>query len=234
MEEDRSILDFVSGAVDRLIAGLGASDRTKLAEYLDAIRELERRIQTAEDQSARELPSLERPVGIPATFGEHAKLMFDLQLLAYQCDLTRVVSFMLGHEQTNRAYREIGIPDSHHPLTHHGGDAEKIAKVIQINTYHTKTLAYFLDKLRSTPDGEGTLLDHSLIAYGGGLSDGNMHKHEDLPVLLLGGGAGRMKGNRHIQTPSGTPMPNLYMSILEMLNVPVENIAGSTGKLDLA
>ena len=233
IQQDRSILDFVSEAAGRFLADLGPGDRSKVGEYLDAIRDIERRIQAAEEQSSRELPTLQRPPGIPAAFGEHAKLMFDLQVLAFQCDLTRVTSFMMGHEQTNRSYREIGIADSHHPLTHHGGDADKIAKVLQINTYHMKTFANFLETLRTTPDGDGNLLDHSVILYGGGLSDGNMHKHDNLPVLLIGGAAGRIRRGHHVRYPDNTPMPNLHMSILDMVGVSTEKISGSTGKLDL-
>src|SRR4029077_9218056 len=163
IRENRSLLDFATDDVSGLLRGLGPSDRTKLTEYLDAIRDIERRIHVAEEQSSRELPMVSRPVGIPATFEEHAKLMYDLQVLAYQCDLTRVTTFMQGHEQTTRTYPEIGIADAHHPLTHHGGNEEKIAKVIRINIFHIKMFAYFLDKLKSTPDGDGSLLDHSVI-----------------------------------------------------------------------
>jgi hypothetical protein len=233
IRRDRSILDFVTQDAAGFMRGLGSSDCTKLTEYLDAIRDVERRIQLAEEQASRKLPMAKRPVGIPATFEEHAKLMFDLQVLAYQCDLTRVTTFMMGHEQTTRTYAEIGIADAHHPLTHHGGDAAKIAKVIQINIFHAKMFAYFLEKLRSTPDGDGSLLDHSMIAYGGGLSDGNIHSHDNLPILLAGGGAGKIKGGRHLRYPANTPMPNLYLTLLDKLGVPVDGLGTSTGKLDL-
>jgi hypothetical protein len=232
IRKERSILDFVTDDVSRLLRGLGPSDATKVTEYLDAIRDVERRIQVAEAQSSQELPVLERPVSLPATFKEHAELMFDLQVIALQCDLTRIITFMMGHEQTNRAYSEIGIPDSHHPVTHHGGNAEKIAKVIKINTFHIQSFAYFLQKLRSTPDGNGNLLDHSMIVYGSGLSDGNMHLHDNLPILLAGGGAGQIKGGRHLRYPKGTPMPNLYLSLLDKVGVPVESLGTSTGKLE--
>jgi hypothetical protein len=232
IRSDRSILDFASQAVAALLKGIGPSDRTKLMEYLDAIRDVERRIQLAEEQASRQSPMMERPIGIPATFEEHAKLMFDLQVLAYQCDLTRVGTFMMGHEQTTRSYSEIGIPDAHHPLTHHGGDVEKIAKVIRINSFHVKMFAYFLQKLQSTGDGDGSLLDHSIIVYGGGLSDGNLHLHNNLPILLAGGGAGRIKGGRHLRYPADTPMPNLYLTLLDMVGVPVENLGTTTGKLE--
>jgi len=227
---DRSILDSVTRKVNRLATTLGPGDRAKLTEYLDAVREVERRIQIAEEQSSRELPTLERPVGVPATFIEHAKLMYDLQVLAFQTDLTRVSTFMMGREFTPRTYPEIGIPDGHHGLTHHRGEAEKIAKVIQINTYHVKTFAYFLEKLRSAPDGDGSLLDHTVILYGGGLSDGNNHSHENLPTLLAGG---RIKAGRHIQYPVGTPMTNLWLTLLDMAGVPTESLGDSTGKLEI-
>lgn len=231
IKSDRSILDFISESVNGLTKTLGAADRTKISEYLDAIRDVERRIQLAEEQSSRKLPAIERPVGIPPTYQEHARLMYDLQVLAYQCDLTRVTTFMTGHEQTNRAYAEIGIPDSHHPLSHHGGSADKKAKIKQINIYHAKTLTYFLEKLRSTPDGDGTLLDHSMVLYGSGLSDGNMHTHDNLPVLLIGGGAGQLKGGRHLRFPANTFMPNLYATLLNMMEVPIDDFEDSAGKL---
>jgi len=232
IRSDRSILDSLGPDVNGLLRGLGSGDSAKITEYLDAIRDVERRIHLAEEQSSRQLPMVERPFGIPATFEEHAKLMYDLQALAYQCDLTRVTTFMLGHETTTRAYPELGIPDSHHPLTHHGGDPDKIAKVIKINTHHIKMLAYFLDKLKSTPDGDGSLLDHTIILYGAGLGDGNLHSHQHLPALLAGGGAGQMKGGRHLRYPTDTPMTNLYGTLLDLAGVPVEELRSSTGKLE--
>ena len=233
IKRDRSILDSVTAKVAHLLGGLGPSDQSKLTEYLDAIRDVERRIQTAEEQSSRELPTLERPAGVPATFTEHAKLMFDLQVLAFQMDLTRVITFMLGREFGGRTYREIGIPDGHHSLTHHQYKQDKIDKVIQISIYHAKHFAYFLEKLRSTPDGDGSLLDHMVILYGGSLSDGNSHLHDNLPILLVGGGAGQIKGGRHIRYPKDTPMPNLLLTMLDMFRVPMESLGDSTGKLDL-
>ena len=223
IKSDRSILDFISDGVNGLQRILGPSDRAKINDYMDAIRDVERRIQLAEQQSSRQLPVVDRPVGIPGTYKEHAELMYDLLVLAYQCDLTRVVTFMMGHEQTNRAYPEIGIPDAHHSLSHHGGNRDKMAKLVQINLYHTKLLAGFLEKLRSTSDGDGSLLDHAAILYGSGLSDGNMHTHDNLPVLLAGGGSGQIKGGRHIRYPDRTPMKNLYGTLLSMVNVPLED-----------
>ena len=189
--------------VARLLTGVGTRDRTKLTQYLDAVRDIERRVQLAEEQSSRELPSLERPVGVPASFEEHAKLMIVLQVLAYQADLTRVITFMMGREQNTRAFTELGISDAYHSITHHMGDRGKIAKVFQIDVLHAKVFAYFLEKLRSTRDGDGSLLDHTVVVYGSALSDGNLHYHNDLPVLLVGGGMGhQIKWGRHNPIPT--------------------------------
>ena len=233
IQRDRSILDSVTRKVAHLLAELGPGDRAKLAEYLDAIRDVERRIQMAEEQSSRELPTLERPPGVPSTFIEHAKLMFDLQVLAYQTDMTRVITFMVGREFGGRTYREIGIPEGHHSLTHHQYKQEKIDKVIRINIYHAQALAYFLERLQSTPDGDGSLLDHMVLLYGGSLSDGNLHWHDNLPIMLTGGGAGQIKGGRHLRYPQDTPMPNLLLTMLDMLGIPVESLGDSSGRLDL-
>jgi hypothetical protein len=230
IRQDRSLLDEVTGDVADLQRGLGARDRAKLTEYLEAVRDVERRIQKAEEQSGQNLPTVEQPAGIPATFEEHAKLMLDLQVLAYQCDLTRVSTFMI-RETTERAYPEIGIRDGHHTLTHHGGDAEKIAKVIKINTYHVTMLAYYLEKLRSTPDGDGSLLDHVMLTYGAGLSNGNRHDSTDLPILVVGGGSGRLAGGRHLQFPKETPLTNLHMTVLDKMGIPAERFGDSTGEL---
>jgi hypothetical protein len=218
--------------VTRLSHRLGARDRSKLGEYLEAIRDVERRIQRAEEQSSRELPVIEQPAGVPATFEEQAKLMFDLLALSYQADLTRVSTFMMGHEVSSRAYPEIGVPDAHHPLSHHQGDVEKIAKCTKVNLLHMQMFSYFVEKLRSTPDGDGSLLDHSLLMYGGGISDGNQHSHLNLPILLLGG-AGQFKGGRHIKYPQNTPLANLHLSVLDKLGVPVDSFGDSTSKLEL-
>lgn len=231
IQEDRSILDVVTQQVSRLLRELGSSDRTKLREYLDAVRDVERRIQMAEEQGSPDLPALDRPAGIPATIEEHAKLMFDLQVLAYQSDLTRVTTFMIGRAQSQQVYREIGISDPYHSTSHHQNDPEKIAKVLRINTFHTRLFAYFLEKMDSTPDGDGSLLDHSMIVYGSGLSDGNLHLHTDLPVLLAGGGMGRIKGGRHIRYPKGTPMTNLFVSMLKMAGVLTQSVGDSMGQL---
>ena len=233
MRQEGSLLDSVAQEVARLVRGLGAKDRAKLTEYLDSIRDIERRIQIAEKQSDRELPSVERPVGVPSTFTEHAKLMMDLQVLAYQTDMTRVTTFMMGRESTTRVYQELGIREGYHPLSHHQNDAAKIEQVIQIDILHTQVFAYFLEKMQSTPDGDGSLLDHSMIVYGSGLSDGNLHEHYDLPVLLVGGGSGQIQGGSHLQYPRDTPMANLFLTLLDKLGIQRERIGDSTGRLVL-
>ncbi|MGE3512530.1 MAG: DUF1552 domain-containing protein [Vicinamibacterales bacterium] len=232
IKEDQSILDALVEDVSRLGRALGPRDRTKLTEYLDSIRDVERRIQKAEEQSSRELPVFERPAGVPESFEVHAKLMFDLLALAYQADLTRVATFMMGHEVSSRAYPEIGVPDAHHPISHHQGDADKIAKCAKVNLFHMQMFAYFLDRLRATPDGEGNLLDSSIIMYGSGMSDGNVHAHLDLPLLLAGGAAGHLKGGRHLRYPSGTPVTNLHLTVLDKLGIPMERFGDSTGMLN--
>ncbi len=230
---DRSILDLVSQDVSRLLGRLGSRDRAKLTQYLDSIRDIERRIQIAEEQPARELPSVERPVGVPPTFTAHCKLMMDLQVLAYQTDMTRVITFMMGREQNTRVYNELGIKDAYHPLSHHQNDSAKIAQVLQIDILHSEMFAYYLEKMRSTPDGDGSLLDHSIILYGSSLSDGNLHVHNDLPIMLVGGGAGQLKGGRHVRYPDDTPTTNLFLTLLDKLNIPLENFGDSTGRLDM-
>ena len=233
IRENRSLLDSLSENVARLSTGLGGSDRAKLGEYLEAVRDMERRIQIAEQQASQEVPSLERPAGVPASFETYIKLMYDLQVLAYQTDLTRVITFMVGHEQSQRTYPEIGISDPHHPLSHHRGDPALMAKVAQINLFHVRMFAYFLEKLRSTPDGSGSLLDHTMIVYGSGMSDGNMHANDNLPVLLVGSGGGKFKGGRHLRYPKGTPMTNLYLRMLDSIGIPVDQLGDSSGKLEL-
>ena len=233
IQKDRSVLDSVTQEVARLLGGIGPSDRSKLAEYLEGIRDVERRIQKAEESSSRELLVMERPAGIPATYDEHAKVMADLQVLAFQSDLTRVTTFLMAREKSERAYREIGLDEGHHALSHHDGDRAMIAKVAQIDLYHTKLFAYFVEKLRSTPDGDGSLLDHSIILYGSSLSDGSQHSPSNVPIALVGGGAGQLKGGRHLRYPKGPPVTNLFLTLLDMAGVPVENFGDSTGKLEL-
>lgn len=232
LQKDRSILDSVTEAAARLMRTVGPSDRARLGEYLEGMRDVERRIQRAEEQSSRELPAVDRPTGIPASFEEHAKLMFDLQVLAFQTDLTRVITFMLGPEQSNRAYPEIGVPDVHHGLSHHLHDPEKLAKVAQIDAYHTKTFRYYLEKLRGTPDGDGSLLDQLTILFGCSMSDGNDHLLQNLPILVAGGSNGRLKGGRHLRYPKGTPISNLYVTLLHTIGVPLDTFGDSTGTLE--
>jgi hypothetical protein len=235
-QEDRSILDAINQDVKRLRGKLGGPDRGKIDQYLDAIRDVERRIQLAETQgSGHDLPSLAGPGGIPSVFSEYYKLMTDLMVLAWQTDMTRVTTFQIGHEMSGRAYPEIGFGDSHHSVTHHHGDPEKIAKTTKINMFHTKMMAYYLDKLRATPDGDGSLLDHSMILYGAALSDANLHLYTDLPLLLVAGGVNGIKGGQHIRYPNRTPMSNLLLTMLDKANVPrVERLGDSTGRLELA
>jgi hypothetical protein len=234
-KEQGSLLDYITGDIDRMETNLGPRDRGKLTEYLDSIRDVERRIQMAEEQNdSMKVPLIERPAGVPAEFEDHAKLMMDLQAIAFQADLTRVITFMMAREGSDRSYRQIGISDGHHPLTHHQNDPEKIEKVTQINTYHVKMLAYYLEKLRSTPDGDGSLLDHSMVLYGSSICDGNAHTHHDLPLVLVGGAAGQLKGGRHLRYPKETPMNNLLLTILDKAKVPVpEKLGDSTGELKL-
>lgn len=233
MNEDRSILDFVRGDVARLEPGLGSRDKRKLNEYLEGIRDIERRIQKAEEQNASvKIPVFERPDGIPDDFEEHAKLMSDLMVIAFQTDMTRVVSYMMAREGSNRSYRSIGISDGHHSVTHHQNDPEKIAKTMKIDQLHVKTFGYLLGKLDSTPDGDGTLLDHSMILFGSSISDGNAHTHHDLPLVLAGGGAGQVKGGRHIRYAPETPMNNLLLSMLDKSGVHAEKLGDSTGELN--
>jgi len=232
MKEDTSILDYVRESVGRLQPGLGTRDNRKLSEYLDGIRDIERRIQKAEQQNAAMItPLVERPSGIPDEFEDHAKLMSDLLAIAFQTDMTRIVTYMLAHEGSNRSYRSIGISDGHHSVTHHDNDPEKIAKVIKINELHIRTFAYLIEKLRSTPDGDGSLLDHSMILYGSSISDGNAHTHEDLPLVLVGGAAGQVKCGRHIRYPKETPMNNLLLTMLDKAGVPAERLGDSTGEV---
>ncbi len=230
IQEDRSILDSLVHEVADFQRVLGPDDRTKVTQYLDAIRDIERRIQLAEAQSHRELPELARPSGgIPDTFEEHARMMIDLQVLAFQADLTRVITFMMSREVSPRTYPELGIPDPHHGLSHHQNRPEQMAKLAKLNQHHISQIGYFMDKLAATPDGDGTLLDQVLIQYGCGISDGNQHLHVNLPVLVAGGAAGRVEGGRHMRVAEETPLTNLQLAVLEKLGVPTEKLGDSTG-----
>lgn len=230
--EDRSILDSVVAKVDDLQRGLGPQDRRKIAQYLDAVRDVERRIRRAEEQSVETLPLVEQPAGVPAAFDEYMRLMFELQRLAWQTDLTRVTTFMVGREISGRTYNEIGIPEAHHPLSHHLDDPAKIATMAKINTYHVSLFAEFVDMLRSTPDGDGSLLDHALLVYGAGMSNSNAHAALDLPIMLVGGAAGGVAGGRHLTYRKDTPMANLLVAVMDALGAPVEQVGRSTGRLD--
>ena len=232
--DSRSILDAVAEDVKRLRGKLPANDRGKIDQYLEAVRDVERRIHLAEEQGDHDLPQVAGPVGIPPVFSDYYKLMADLMVLAWQTDMTRVCTFQIGHEMSGRAYPEVGFGDAHHSVTHHQGDPEKIAKVIAINIFHAKMLAYYLEKLRSTQDGEGSLLDRSMVLYGGALSDGNLHLYTNLPLLLVAGGVAGIKGGHHVKYPRGTPMNNLLLTMLDKANVPhIDTLGDSTGRLQL-
>lgn len=233
IQKDRSLLDAVTEKIASLEKRLGPRDRTKLAEYLDSVRDVERRIHKAEEQVGQEVPTVERPAGIPATFEEHGKLMYDLLTLAYQGDLTRVSTFLYGREASVRTFPEIGIPDPWHPLSHHQDIPEKLEKQAKLNIFHMGLFAYFLEKLRSTADGDGSLLDHTLLLYGTGMSNSNLHVYEDLPTLVVGGQAVPTKGGRHLRYPKGTPLANLHLTLLDKIGVPVQHFGDSTGELNL-
>jgi Protein of unknown function (DUF1552) len=228
----KSILDLVREDTNKLSKSLGQADRRKIDEYLYAIREVEKRIEVAETGDRDATPPVEKPAGIPITFSEYAKIMFDLQVVAFRADLTRITSLMMGREGSIRVYPEIEVPDPHHPLTHHRNNPEWIEKVARINCLHTEVFAYFLKELKAAKEAGGNLLDHSMIVYVSGLSDGNRHSHEDLPVLLAGRGDGSLKPGRHIVYKKGTPMTNLYLTLLERLGLQATSIGDSTGKLD--
>ena len=228
-----SLLDGVASEMKRLTATLGADDRAKVDDYLTSIREVERRIdlagQTAKDNP---LPDLDRPTGVPPEYAEHARLMFDLQWLAFRGDITRVISFQLAREASTRTYPEIGVPEPHHPVTHHGGNPEKLAKVAKINRYHVSLVAEFLERLRDTPEGDGSMLDHSLLMYGSGMGDPDAHDHANLPVWVAGGASSRSAGGRHLQFDKGTPLANLHVSLLNQVGVPMESFGDSRGRVD--
>lgn len=228
-----SMLDRVKGDLARLQRDLGSSDRSRLDEYLNSVREVERRVQIAEasvgDSPA---PDMERPVGVPASYADHVRLMFDLQVLALQTDITRVITFQLAREGSTRSYNEIGVAEPHHPLTHHGNNQEMIDKVAKINEYHVSLFAYLLERLKSVPDGDGSLLDHSMYLYGSGMGDPNLHDHINLPILVAGGGAGELKGGRHIRYADRTPLANLHLTLLEKAGVRMETFADSRGRVE--
>src|SRR5579871_6864254 len=233
LEQHKSILDSVNEKLAGLKKELGPRDQTKVDEYTDAVRDVERRIQMAERQANIELPTLDQPLGAPPVFEDHLAIMLDLQLLALQSDLTRVVSFMISKEQSPRPYPQIGVPEAHHPLSHHNNIPELIEKMSKINRYHAELFSRYLAKLRDTADGDGSLLDHMTILYGAGISNSNAHSGENLPLMLVGGGAGKLKGGRHLKYPNKPSQANLLMTIMDKMGYPVEKVGGSTGKLPI-
>ena len=229
--ERRSILDIVAERTNVLVGSLGPSDRRKMDEYLTSVREIERRVEIAERDTREVTPDFEMPSGVPVLFADYASLMFDMQAIAFQADLTRVSTLMLGREGSLRTYPEIGVPDPHHPLTHHRDNPEWIEKVTKVNVLHMELFAKFVAKLAATPDGDGTLLDHSIVVYGSGIADGNKHTHEDLPVVVAGHGGGLL-GGRHLVYPTNTPMTNFYLTMLDRIGVKEETIGDSTGRVE--
>lgn len=230
---DRSILDSVTQETKHLEAGLGQQDRSRVADYLDNVREIERRIQKAEQQASTDLVVPDAPIGVPESFDEHAKLMLDLQALAYQADITRISTFMMARDLSQRTFPWIGVPEPHHSVSHHGNNPATIAKLAKINNYHVSLIAYFADKLQKTPDGDGTLLDHSLILYGSSMSNSNEHNHFPLPLILLGGASGKLQGGRHLKFPERTSMANLMLAILDKSGIHMDKIGDSTGMLEI-
>ena len=233
LKERASLLDAFRQNVARLKRDLGAADRARMDDYLETIREVERRIQQAEASVGdHPLPDLDRPIGVPAAYADHARLMFDLQCLAYQGDVTRVITFQLARETSNRTYPEIGVPDPHHPLSHHGNDPDKIARMAKINQFHVSLFSEYVQKLKATPDGDGSLLDSTLLLYGSGIGNPNIHDHTNLPTLVAGGAATGMRGHRHIRYHQPTPLANLHLSLLDRVGVRLDAFADSDGKLE--
>ena len=233
MAQQKSLLDSVNEKLATLRKELGAQDQAKVEQYTEAVRDIERRIQKAEQQRDVELPTLDQPQGVPPVFEDHLALMLDLQVLAFQSDLTRVITFMIGKEQSARPYPQIGVPEAHHPLSHHNDVPEIIAHLSKINRYHTELFSKHLARLRATPDGDGSLLDHMTIMYGSGISNSTRHSGTNLPLMLVGGGAGRLAGGRHLKYTDKPSIANLLVTLMDKLDVPVEKIGGSTGKLPL-
>jgi hypothetical protein len=233
LQQHKSILDSVTEKLVGIKKELGPQDQTKVDEYTDAVRDVERRIQMAERQANIELPTLDQPLGAPPVFEDHLALMFDLQVLALQSDLTRVVSFMISKEQSPRPYPQIGVPEAHHPLSHHNNVPELIERMSKINRYHAELFSKYAAKLRATPDGDGNLLDHMIILYGAGISNSNGHSGENLPLMLVGGGAGKLKGGRHLKYTNKPSQATLLMTIMDKMDYPVEKVGGSNGKLPI-
>ncbi len=233
IRKDAGILDWVTDDLARLKNELGASDRHKVSDYLDSVREVERRIQKAEQKTEDSaLPDLDRPVGVPAVYADHARLMFDLQALALQGDITRIITFQLARETSNRTYPEIGAPDPHHPTSHHSNDPLKLEKLAKINAFHVSLFAYYLDKLRSTPDGDGSLLDHSIMVCGSGMGNPDVHDHLNLPMLVAGGGSGQLAGGRHIKYAEPEPLANLHLTLLDKVGVRLDSFGDSSRRIE--
>ena len=233
LRQHKSMLDSVAETLKELRSTLGPGDQRKVDEYTEAVRDIERRIQKAEEQRDLELPQIDEPAGAPVGFEDHLSLMLDMQLLALRTDLTRVITFMISKEQSARAYPQIGVPDAHHPLSHHNDVASLIARMSKINVYHVQLFSKYLAKLRATPDGDGTLLDHMTILYGAGISNSSAHSGDNLPLVLLGGGCGTLKGNRHLAFKGSPTAPNLLVTLMDKMGFPIEHLGTSTGKLPL-
>lgn len=231
VRRERSLLDSVTESVARLNSRIGPRDRARLDQYLEAIRDIERRLQRAEKQHDVELLPIDQPPGVPEVFADYAKLMFDLQIVAYQADISRVITLMIGRELSARTYPEVGVPDAHHPISHHSNDPSRIEKCLRINVFHAQLFAHYLERLKSTPDGDGSLLDHITLLYGSALRDGNLHNYNELPILVAGGGAGKLKTGLHVEYTPNTPLPNLHVTLLHQLGVPVDQVGDSTGEL---
>jgi hypothetical protein len=228
-----SLLDSFTKDIARIKQRVGVPDRVRLDQYLDSVRQVEREIERAEQAvTDNKMPDLDRPVGVPAAFADHAKLMFDLQILAFQADITRVITFQLTREQSNRTYPEIGVADPHHPTSHHGNDPVKVAKIAKINTYHVSLFSDFLQRMKATPDGDGSLLDHSVYLYGSGMGNPSLHDHENLPILVAGGAATGLKGGRHIRYEKGTNLANLHLTLLDRVGIHLDSFVDSTGKIE--
>lgn len=233
LDDRASLLDSFTSHIAKLKQRVGGSDRARLDQYLDSVRQVEREIQRAEKAGAdNKMPDLERPVGVPAAFADHAKLMYDLQILAFQADVTRVVTFQFTREQNNRTYPEIGVPDPHHPTSHHGGDPEKLAKIAKINTFHISLFSDFLQRMKATPDGDGSLLDHSVYMYGSGIGNSSIHDHENLPMLVAGGAGTGLKGGRHIRYEKAANLSNLHLTLLDRVGVHLDSFMDSTGQIE--
>ena len=233
LRQHKSILDSVNDKLSQLRRELGPEDQGKINEYTESIRDVERRIDKAEEQKDLEIPTIDQPQGVPAVFEDHVGLMLDLQLLAFQSDLTRVITFMISKEQSARPYPQIGVPEAHHPLSHHGNLPDLIAHMSKINRYHVQLFSNYVSRLRATRDGDGTLLDHMTILYGSGISNSNAHAGDNLPLLLVGGGAGKLKGGRHLKYTDQPSIANLLVTLMDKLDVPVEKLGGSTGRLPI-